>query len=81
LSDQVLIYTFNNKSAVWWSNFKYDLKPAGVKVYQLPWREITQLAALAEKTMSLSLTISGPTVFIASETSTVDLCWSALSEV
>lgn len=54
----VSIYSFNSKSDSWWLKHQTEFAGLNVAVYQFQWEEIQQLAALVERTMNASLTIS-----------------------
>jgi uncharacterized protein YaeQ len=67
LSLAVKVYSFNSKSDTWWSQGQAELKDLPVSVFQFQWRSIQALAALVKRTMALSVTITGDTAYVATE--------------
>ena len=63
----VKVYTFNTKSDVWWKQSQKDFSTLAVDVYQFQFAQIQTLAKLLKRTMDLSLTISGDSLYIAAE--------------
>ena len=64
----VTIYTFNSKSDVWWKQSQKDFsKLKNVEVYQFEFTQIQALALLVQRSMDISITISGQTCYIATE--------------
>lgn len=68
-----LIYTFNSKSDVWWRIESEKFAGLAVEVFQFPWAAIQALAALVERTMDFSITISGATVYVAAAKGEVEI--------
>ncbi|WP_094751863.1 YaeQ family protein [Psychromonas sp. CD1] len=64
----VYIYTFNSKSDVWWQQGKKDFsKLKNVEVYQFEFAQIQELALLVQRSMEISMTMSGQTCYIATQ--------------
>lgn len=63
----VKVYSFNSKSDVWWKQSENDFAKLDVEVYQFQYSQIKALAGLLQRTMDLSLTLSGDSVFVAAE--------------
>lgn len=61
------IYSFNNKSDVWWQQSKANLSQLPVDVYQFEYTQIQALANLVQRTMTLSITVSGDTLYVAAD--------------
>jgi len=78
LSPTVKLYSFNSKSDTWWSQGQEKFNKLPVSVFQFQWRSIQALAALVKRTMDLSVTITGDTAYIASDSLECEVPWSAL---
>ena len=61
------IYTFNTKSGVWWKQSRKDFAMIKAEVYQFEFEQIQQLAALVERTMDFSITITGNVLYVAAD--------------
>ena len=59
LSPAVKVYSFNSKSDVWWSQGRARFNELPVSVFQFQWTSIQALADLVQRTMDLSITITG----------------------
>ncbi|GAA0369200.1 YaeQ family protein [Bowmanella denitrificans] len=64
---EVKIYSFNQKSEVWWQQEQAQFKRLPVKVARFPWPAIQQLASLVERSMVCSLSISDATLYMAAK--------------
>lgn len=74
LAPQVKVYSFNSKSDTWWIQGKAKFQEfSHVKFYQLDWTQIQVLATLVKRTMDWSLSISGDTLYLATETEECEL--------
>lgn len=69
----VSVYSFNSKSLVWWSQNRLQLEPLDVSVYRFDWPSVKTLAAMASRTMDLSVTISGGSAYVATQAGEVEL--------
>ena len=67
------IYTFNSKTDVWWQQSKVDFAALNVEVYQFSWAEVQALALHSKRTVTASITVSEQSLFIAMESSSVEL--------
>jgi uncharacterized protein YaeQ len=63
----VKVYSFNSKSDVWWQLSQKDFATLDVEVYQFQFSQIKALAGLLQRSMNLSLTLSGDSAYIAAE--------------
>lgn len=80
LAPEVKVYSFNSKSDTWWEQSKNKVQQfSNVKFYQFDWQQTQALAALAERNMDWSLSISGDTVYIAAENQECELVISKLT--
>lgn len=74
LSPAVIIYSFNSKSDTWWEQCKNKVQPfANVTFYQINWSQIEALASAVERNMDWSLSVSGDTVYIATQVQEYEL--------
>ncbi|MFL0809361.1 MAG: YaeQ family protein [Agarilytica sp.] len=79
-SKQVKVYSFNSKSDVWWSQEQKKLNTLNVAVIQFPWDEIQQLVALVSRTVNMSVTITGDSIFINSDNGDREVHWATLQD-
>lgn len=75
---EVKVYSFNSKSDVWWRQEQKNISNLKVTVTQLPWNAIVILAAMVQRTMDISVTISGDSAFIAMEQGEYDIAWTTM---
>ncbi len=64
----VKVYSFNSKSNVWWQQAQNDFAALDVEIYQFEFTQIQALAKLLKRTLELSVTISGDSLYVAAET-------------
>jgi len=81
LSSAVKIYSFNTKSEVWWDQGKDKFDQLDVSLYRFKWESISALAILVQRTMDLSVTITGESAYIATEQGECEVAWEMLQEV
>lgn len=77
---QVRVYSFNSKSDVWWSQNQNKFKQLNASFYRFPWEEIEALAALVNRTMDLSVTITSDSAYIAGDNGEVEIHWEVLQQ-
>lgn len=78
LAQTVKVYSFNSKSNAWWAQARAQFNKLAVAVYQFEWEEIVALAALVQRTMDLSFTITGDSAYMAAESGECELEWQVL---
>ncbi len=78
LADAVKVYCFNSKADVWWQQSREKVSQLSVTVQQFPWNHIQQLAKLAQRTLALSITITGDSAYVAGEQGECEISWSNL---
>lgn len=78
LAEQVRVYAFNTKAGHWWAQQSGALDQLGVLAWRLDWAALVTLANMASRTMSLSVTVSGESAFIAADAGTVEVPWQTL---
>lgn len=74
----VKVYSFNTKSDVWWSQGEAKFSRLNASFYRFPWASIEALAALVQRTMDLSVTITGDSAYVAGEAGEVEVMWEVL---
>ena len=77
---EVKVYSFNSKSDVWWSQVQNKMSMLPVSVYKFEWDEVQSLAALVERTMDISVSITGNSAYIAANKGECELSWTILQE-
>lgn len=76
---QVRIYCFNTKSTTWFEQNASKLDFSNVSISQFNWKQVQSLAELLRRTMDMSVTINGDSIFFAAEDGEVDLTVQELS--
>jgi len=74
----VKVYSFNSKSEAWWSQSESKFQSLPAAIYRMQTSEIEAFAALLERTMDLSVTITGDSAYIACENGEVEVHWEEL---
>ena len=77
---EVKIYSFNSKSDVWWTQIKGKIHQLKASVYKFAWEEIQALAALVERTMDMSVSITGDSAYVATHLGECEVSWEVLQE-
>jgi len=78
LAQTVKVYSFNTKSNTWWTQVDTHFKKLAVAVVQFDWGQIEALALLLQRTMDLSITITGDSAYIAAESGECEVEWQVL---
>lgn len=78
---QVKVYSFNTKSDVWWEQGKMQFSQLNASFYRFNWNEIQTFAAMLERTMDFSVTISGNSLYIATAKGECEVHWETLQEI
>lgn len=78
LAKQTYIYSFNSKSNAWWKQFQTQFAGLPVNVFSFDWQEIQMLSDLLERTIDLSITLSGESAYVAAEHQQVEVSWKTL---
>jgi len=78
-SQQTRVYSFNSKSPTWWDQLKLSPAKLEVQVFRFEWSAIQELAQLLERTMVISVTITGASAYIATESGECEVGWQLLS--
>ena len=78
LATTVKVYSFNSKSDIWWGQAKTKYSGLRASVFRFPWDQIQSLAALVQRTMDLSITITGDSAYVATQSGECELSWITL---
>lgn len=78
LASSVKVYSFNAKSDVWWAREQDKFSRLAVSVFQFPWPGIQELARLVDRTMDLSVTITGNSAYVATARGESEVSWLPL---
>ena len=75
-----LVYSFNSKSDVWWSQGQEKFRMLRASIFRLNWKNIQSLATLVQRSMDMSVTITGNSAYIAAELGECEVSWELLHE-
>ena len=78
-AQSVKVYCFNSKSDVWWEQSKAKFTRLSAEVYRFEWSEIQALAAMVQRTMSVSFMITGDSAYITIDPGQCEISWSKLT--
>jgi len=81
LTQDVKVYSFNSKSPVWWKQSSAEFNKLNASLFQLPWEAVQSLAALIQRTMSFSVTITDNSAYVATELGECEITWIPLQQV
>lgn len=81
LAKEVKIYSFNSKAPTWWQQNEKQLTSLDANVYRFQWEQVQTLASIIDRGVDLSITISGDSLFVASELGECELILQGLQEV
>jgi len=81
LAQRAYIYTFNSKSDVWWRQSEAELTQLPINVIQFDWSQIQALSTALSRTLSLSLTITEQSIYVAFPDSQCEVHWNVLQSV
>ena len=76
----VKVYSFNSKSDVWWNQGRAEFGKLRADFYRFDSERIKELAAMVERTMDISVTISEQSAFVATQAGECEVSWVALQE-
>lgn len=80
MAKAVKVYSFNSKSDVWWQQNHNKLNLLDASIFQFQWEDIQSLAKLVERTMEMSITITGDSAYIATALGECEVPWNTLKE-
>lgn len=81
IAKEVKIYCFNSKAPTWWQQNEKQLSNLDVNFYRFQWEQVQALASIIDRGVDLSVTISGDSLFVASELGECELILQGLHEV
>lgn len=77
-SDVVKVYSFNTKSDVWWHQENKKFGELKAQISRIDWPGIQAFAALVQRTMDFSITITTNTAYVATENGECEISWEPL---
>ncbi len=80
IASTVRVYCFNNKATVWWKQGQEKFSALPAAFFQFQWPEMQAMARLVERTMDLSLTITGDSAFVATQAGECEVNWQVLQQ-
>lgn len=81
LAKAVKIYSFNSKSDVWWGQGRDKFAELKASFFRFQWESIQTFAVLQQRTMDISITITGGSAYIAMESGECEVIWEPLQIV
>ena len=78
LAAAVRVYSFNSKSEVWWDQGRARFNELPASIFRLQWEAVQALAALVQRTMDISVTISGDSAYVAAAAGECEVSWLPL---
>ena len=81
IAKEVKIYCFNSKAPTWWQQNEKLLSSLDADVYRFQWEQVQALASIIDRGVDLSITISGDSVYVASELGECELILQPLQQV
>ena len=79
-SKETLVYSFNSKSPTWWDQLQLQRSKLPVLVFRFEWTAVQALAKLLERTMVMSVTITGASAFVATSNGECEIGWQNLTD-
>lgn len=80
IAQTVKVYSFNSKSNVWWTQEQAKFTPLTAAIFQFHWPQVQALAALAQRTIDISVTITGESAFVAAQSGECEVSWVTLQD-
>jgi uncharacterized protein YaeQ len=80
VAEQVKIYSFNSKAPTWWQQNQGQLLSLRVSVYRFAWAQMQALAAISDRGMEISITLSDDSVFVAGDLGECELLLETLQQ-
>lgn len=75
---EVKVYSFNSKSDVWWEQGRSKFAMLKASIFRFDSQSVKAFAALIERTMDVSITITGNSAFIAADLGECEVAWESL---
>lgn len=80
IAKSVKVYSFNSKSNVWWQQEADKFASLKADVFRFDWPGIQAFAAMVERTMEFSITLSENSAFVSTNKGECQVPWILLSE-
>jgi len=80
-AQSVKVYCFNSKSDVWWEQSKAKFDQLSAQVYRFEWSEIQALAELVQRTMPMSMMITGDSAYVTIGAGQCEINWTQLNRL
>lgn len=81
IAKEVRIYCFNSKAPTWWQQNEKQLSNLAVNIHQFQWDQVQALASIIDRGVDLSVTISGDSLYVASELGECELILQPLQQI
>ncbi|MDK9759719.1 YaeQ family protein, partial [Vibrio sp. D173a] len=78
LAKSVKVFSFNTKSNVWWEQNRGKFGYLNAQIVRLSNEGIEQMAEMTERTMDLSVMLTGNSAFVNSDTKSAEVTWEEL---
>jgi len=78
ISEVVKVYSFNAKADAWWDMGQGKFKDLSASFFRFQWPQIQTLASLAQRTMAISVTITGDSAYVSTKSGECEVSWSLL---
>jgi uncharacterized protein YaeQ len=78
LAHTVKVYSFNSKSVTWWELAQAGYSQLTASIFRFDPESIKSLSAFVTRKMDMSVTISGDSVFVATESGECDVACTTL---
>ena len=79
IARQLKVYCFNRKAPTWWEQGRDQFVKLNASYFQFEWVNIQKLAGLHQRTMQLSLTITGNSAYVATGLGECEVHWAQLT--
>lgn len=73
IAKAVKVYSFNSKSDTWWKLGQKQYLALDAEFFRFPWEQIQALASKVNRTMDWSVTISGDSLYVTTESGDVEV--------
>ncbi|MEP1740761.1 MAG: YaeQ family protein [Kangiellaceae bacterium] len=77
-ANQVLVYSFNTKSDVWWEQSRQKFNQLPAKFYSIDWQGIQTIVSQIGRTTAMSVLITGESAFVTTESGECEVAWQQL---
>lgn len=79
IAREVLVYSFNHKAETWWQQNRDQFNKLKATFYRFDWTQIQTLSRLVERTMALSITLTGDSAYVTTDKGDCELGWVELT--